>query len=124
MAGSPRPRGWVDPHLRGENFVDSRRGGAMMGGPPLTRGKLAAPDLEDFATRWTPTYAGKTAPPRRPARRRGVDPHLRGENFETIFSPRGPLGGPPLTRGKLYPARGVHNQQRWTPTYAGKTIGT
>ena len=50
----------VHPHIRGEDAWSRRRGKRINGSPPHTWGRLLQNTLDPHASRFTPTYVGKT----------------------------------------------------------------
>ena len=95
---------------------------AVLGSPPLTRGKGTETTKKTAFGRITPAYAGK----------RIVDisvhcttedhPRLRGEKFPMSIVPFDGKGSPPLTRGKGTAQRQTPFLFRITPAYAGKSF--
>ena len=93
----------VHPHVRGEDQTCPQRPHSICGSPPRTWGRRSESGVLHGGVRFTPTYVGKTAPPRAAWRSRSVHPHVRGEDVRSS--------------GAAATAR------RFTPTYVGKTSG-
>ena len=94
-----------------------------MGSPPHTRGipvdVLRLRDLEGF----TPAYAGNTILTIRRRRCGRVHPRIRGEYLSDDTPRQGLSGSPPHTRGIPNGMTSFIFFHRFTPAYAGNTVG-
>ena len=96
--------GWqtAHPRSRGENLPHGRKGGAMTGSSPLTRGKRATVYRRVAGPRLIPAHAGKTTCSAAPPVTRRAHPRSRGENSRFLGAPGRASGSSPLTRGKHF----------------------
>ena len=108
------------PRLRGEKTCSSLLKAALLGSPPLTRGKA-----RNRCKYWnnvgiTPAYAGKRFKIVRLFCLEWDHPRLRGEKAPSALSGLIMIGSPPLTRGKEVRDLSPPSGTRITPAYAGK----
>ena len=68
-----------------------------------------------------PAHAGKTVAAARSVTWRGAHPRSRGENLRRSRRLSALRGSSPLTRGKPWRVRGVHDNEGLIPAHAGKT---
>ena len=112
----------VHPRIRGEYPVLPTRVAFAGGSPPHTRGiRLLLLILNE--TRFTPAYAGNTATHISSLICVQVHPRIRGEYSKTSLICHVKLGSPPHTRGILSNVLSQKQGTRFTPAYAGNTIG-
>ena len=69
------------PRSCGENFFQNSSRVVCKGSPPLMRGKLKKPQMDDFANRITPAHAGKTRKIEEWGSRHEDHPRSCGENY-------------------------------------------
>ncbi len=134
VAGSP-PRAWgrrtiladaclhvsVHPHVRGEDAWRESALESVTGSPPRAWGRRVAGERVRIRYRFTPTCVGKTRLRTNEDVRVTVHPHVRGEDWSSVFDWNQYLGSPPRAWGRpdgpaLHAAGG-----RFTPTCVGKT---
>ena len=113
----------VHPRIRGEysGFLLMRSTGR--GSPPHTRGIHIIDVTLNVATRFTPAYAGNTAVSLIIAMRFRVHPRIRGEYRNAEEAMTRAKGSPPHTRGIRWLLACVERLFRFTPAYAGNTLG-
>ena len=96
--------GWqtAHPRSRGENLPHGRKGGAMTGSSPLTRGKRTSGRTARRSRGLIPAHAGKTL--RLCRRRRGAraHPRSRGENNDSGLERVRVWGSSPLKIGRAH----------------------
>ena len=112
----------VDPRLGGANSFTAVTRRSAKGGPPPGRGKLCRPRINCRLHRWTPAWAGQTAPQPPDALPSTVDPRLGGANLKENHQDDAEGGGPPPGRGKPLPGRLHGLPDGWTPAWAGQTV--
>ena len=95
------PSRWDHPRLRGEKTDLEPADEALMGSPPLTRGKDDPSGTLPSYLRITPAYAGKSAVCKTLILRIRDHPRLRGEKRAPLQAQHITAGSPPLTRGKV-----------------------
>ena len=88
---------------------------------PRTRGTRLLAARRAHAQRYSPAYAGNTAPHRGRAAARPVHPRIRGEHKNTRRSMPGSGGSSPHTRGTRFPTLSATRLERFIPAYAGNT---
>ena len=71
--------------------------------------------------RFTPTYVGKTLSGDVSGHMPAVHPHIRGEDAIGFGSSVAGVGSPPHTWGRRVVQEEGKEDQRFTPTYVGKT---
>ena len=110
------------PRSRGENHRMKSVAASLMGSSPLTRGKHRLPGRCHRRHGLIPAHAGKTHPPRCPARYQRAHPRSRGENHRRHIRLRAGQGSSPLTRGKRASPRLSTSRLGLIPAHAGKTF--
>ena len=122
-AGTPSPaQTWpVHPHVRGEHSSVPVSTPTAIGSSPRAWGTLRPGRRRVRQARFIPTCVGNTWPRARPAPRRSVHPHVRGEHSE-IWLPGPPgYGSSPRAWGTLLRSRPADGEYRFIPTCVGNT---
>ena len=88
------------PRLRGEDYFNDMNENAVVGSPPLARGRLTSPAFVIQLHWLTPACAGKTMRPKTSGSCIRAHPRLRGEDRHGSRSPGRIQGSPPLARGR------------------------
>ena len=86
------------------------------------RGKLFYSYSHLDRQRITPAHAGKTSSSFDSCSLKTDHPRACGENVDSVFLLKQPLGSPPRMRGKPVSVRHLTKQSRITPAHAGKTV--
>ena len=93
------------------------------GSPPHTRGIPSRCRIAVPGRRFTPAYAGNTLKHLTGVFSQGVHPRIRGEYFRLCVVIRVDTGSPPHTRGIPWIIFKAPAAVRFTPAYAGNTLG-
>ena len=116
-----KSRHTAHPHVRGENFHDTRAHISHIGSPPRAWGKRIPAKIVAVHTRLTPTCVGKTLKEILTQLSHMAHPHVRGENCTSRVSSDGMGGSPPRAWGKPSMQTATQLATRLTPTCVGKT---
>ena len=114
---------WPRAHPRacGENRLFSRSSSSRPGSSPRMRGKPASGRAQLFKARLIPAHAGKTFLWRPGRRAPTAHPRACGENPRTRKKPARRAGSSPRMRGKRNPTEAIRAAARLIPAHAGKT---
>ena len=116
---------WLDsvhPHIRGDNDSISNELAPSTGTPPHTWGQSSVLTIEEFKTRYTPTYVGTMTVIRIGLFMNTVHPHIRGDNPISAISFLSAGGTPPHTWGQCVYVFPDFRMIRYTPTYVGTIL--
>ena len=111
------------PRIRGEHVKSEVRSSGDIGSSPHTRGAQADGHRRTAAERIIPAYAGSTRVGRRPCRRSGDHPRIRGEHYGQFRRVAARPGSSPHTRGAHARHGEIQVGGRIIPAYAGSTGG-
>ena len=109
------------PRLCGEKPEHGKICLLLMGSPPPMRGKAIFGALFEYKHRITPAYAGKRRPVTHGLHLSQDHPRLCGEKLKPRRRIETNQGSPPPMRGKAWVESPLHDDDRITPAYAGKS---